>query len=291
MVAKENPAPILDRNIVSEYTRRTKIEYKVFNLESLKNFFTILNDINEKIINIEIKKVKEQNYDNENDLINIIKDSLKIDYRISKNNDHAISGLISPNFNIPEDFDDVSMIYISNFHRFNAQIGRRPYVFFEIFLDFRRPSLAINFLSLPSNPTSNESYIDFSGQVEEQVLAQHQRVIEFFGNKNTKLKFIHKRGVYDLFLWTLFYPMAFYLLYKMEKMFNISIENKSTILTIALYLYTIVIMANIGRMFFQYSRWLYPPMEFIANSEKRNIIHRSTFYIVIIGLFVAFFMI
>jgi hypothetical protein len=111
--------------------------------------------------------------------------------------------------------DDVTRIIISNTIVFNLdkQIIQ-PYKII-IDLDFSRTTL----LSLGSNPsheTYNPSKIEIWGFAETWVDGVYNKLLEFLKERRNRRFWLHRKNIYDVFLWFIVVPIIFWNIYKID---------------------------------------------------------------------------
>lgn len=209
----------------------------------------------------------------------------RVGYEITDTRKNTISGYGQISTDLPSFPRDISSLYISNTTLFRAATnGRMPRNAIDLFIDFSRPSMAINLINLPSNPTNNGSIVNVYGIDEDWVISTHQSLKEFFDVRKSKRGFIHRSGVYDLFVWGIYIPILLWVSYKVENNFPDIFEGKSTVYVAGMYIYSLVILLIFARVIFQYTRWLFPIVEYSTEQNTTPKIHRRFLFAILISV-------
>lgn len=140
----------------------------------------------------------------------------------------------------------------------HACIGFDPLCNITVFLDFSRPPL-FDFSQIPTFPTPNESTIVINSDNESWFTAIHTNLIQFFRQRKTNTDWLHRAGTYDVILIFVGIPIAIWLSSRVGA--NINIPHTNPFVQSAVYIYVFIIVLNIFRIMFSYSRWVFPKVE------------------------------
>lgn len=190
---------------------------------------------------------------------------------------------------IEEVFDSVSFpeqvksLYVSSDTIYRSKFNYFPRNRFEVFIDFSKPKV-LDFSFFPSDMTPNNSTFNIEGFDNTWVNGVSSEVDKFFIKHSSKLSGIHKNSIYDLIVWTLGIPMAFWTCYKISPHID---SYYSSFMKNALYVYVFFLSLFILRVLFHYFRWLYPKIQY-KSAKDSSMIHRSFFYVVTTGIIIAF---
>ena len=130
--------------------------------------------------------------------------------------------------------------------------------FINTFLDFSQPP-ALNFTTLPTLATPNKSQFDVQADNETWFLAAKSDLVEFFRDKKTSVNWIHQGGTYDALLFIFGLPFALWVSSLAGRL--TAIDTLPSVIKTATYIYIFVFALNAFRLFFSYTRWVFPKVE------------------------------
>lgn len=146
------------------------------------------------------------------------------------------------------------------------------------FLSFERPSLKLDFGTMPSNPTPNRSVINVEGTDEAWVVLTADKVRSFLSDRSVRRPFIHESGSYDYFLYFAYFPILLWIWSRFrDSPPMIWIESQSLLFSLVVSSYVFLLSLIIARIAFQYARWLFPPMEYLGGRRARWVVQRTVF--------------
>lgn len=184
-------------------------------------------------------------------------------------------GQYSRTFNPDEAFDknkipdDVVKIIIANTFLFNNQQGLiQPYKII-VELDFNKTTL-LDFASNPSYETYNSSKIEIWGLLESWVDGVHDKILNFFKERKNNRQWLHRKNIYDLFLWVLIVPIIFWNMVKIDYWLKSKVINLSSVITVFIYIYIFIVTLLIFNLLFKYLRHSFPPMELKSNLNTKG---------------------
>jgi len=251
-VAANEPIP------VPRYRRDLFPTNLVLSAEDLREFCELLTEANARAKEFEYSKLNLSDFDSSDQARQRVNELMPIEY------DYAAQ--------FP---DDLRTIFASNSTFADRAINSRPSNTVDAFLSFEKPSLKIDFQTLPSNPTENQSFIKVAGRDEDWVISTSQRIEEFFKKRKAMRPIIHGSGTYDYFAYLAFLPAAIWLFYKQGSSLGAWLSSQSIFLNVILGVYAIFMTFLLARFVFQYVRWLFPPMEYYKRSRLGAFIHRG----------------
>ena len=145
-------------------------------------------------------------------------------------------------------------------------IGIAPVSRIVLFLDFTAPPI-FDFSRLPTLPTPNESNFEIASDNEPLFAAARANLIDFFNERRTRVNWLHGGAVYDVGLYLVGIPFSLWAVYRASGVLS-KYPSLQTIIEAAIYVYVFFIGLNLFRLFFGYSRWVFPKIEL----EVRKII-------------------
>src|SRR5260370_5551947 len=149
-----------------------------------------------------------------------------------------------------------------------------------LLLDFSRPTL-LDFSKLPTLPTPNASSLMIFSSSEPWFTALNTRLMEVLNQRRTGLNWLHKPGVYDLFLIIAGLPLALWIDYRLSA-FPI-MQGLPVVVAGAFYVYAFILGLFIFRVLFSYSRWVFPKIE-LQSESSAPVRHRATWFAIIIAV-------
>ncbi len=152
----------------------------------------------------------------------------------------------------------------------------------EVFLDFSRPAI-FDFNLMPSQRTPNGTHYKVKGRDATWVNGLFHEMQSYLSRHRSPAPWMHEHSIYDIFLWLIGYPFAFWLCFKVSP-FLPEGSAETAFVRAALYVY-IFLMALVGlRALFHYSRWVFPIAEY-RHIRSRVLSHRTFLAALSLGLF------
>lgn len=256
----------------------------------LKILFETLEEINKQALRLELERVenlqktaaKPMSEEDFKKLREQIEGNYKVHVEIASQRDFISSE--SPSVFDDKNFpNNIIAIKFDNSFFYKAMFNKEPLSKFVVELDFRKPPL-VDFNSNPSLPTGNNSVIRIFGEDATWVEGAYSRINELLNAKKTKRTWFHRSNIYDLFLWLLIIPIAFWNLYKLEVRLHPLTNQVSGVFIVFFYIYLFLIILNISRFLFAYLRWLFPYIEFTKPPRTGYRLHRTVISLIAIGL-------
>jgi hypothetical protein len=176
-----------------------------------------------------------------------------------------LTGSIETVFGSPDFPDDVASVFFDTSIPLRTAHNFIPRNKCVLYLDFTRPEV-FNFTLLPSQETPNQSSVDVEGSDATWVRGVYHEVNSYISDHPSTLRILHRHTTYDLLVWTLGFPLAFWLCFRLSP--YVSKATASPFLSAALYLYLFLISLSGFRILFHYARWIWPLVEFRGPKNK-----------------------
>jgi hypothetical protein len=239
-----------------EIVKEQNEESKRYQLEYIDEFHSKLPDAHPQE---EIDKVKKAVIDKYQVGVEIF--STKGQYYRTFNPDEA--------FDKTKISDDVTRIILSNTILFNLDKQLiQPYKI-VVDLDFGRATL-IDLVANPSHETYNPSKVEIWGLSEIWAEGVNNKILKFIKERENKRYWLHRKNIYDVFVWFIVVPILFWNLYKLDSWLQQKFKYLSSVLTVFGYIYTFLFGLILFNLFFKYLRRSFPPMELTSNIHSKG---------------------
>lgn len=136
-------------------------------------------------------------------------------------------------------------------------------------LDFGRTTL-IDLVTNPSHETYNPSKVEIWGLSEIWVEGVYNKLLKFLKERENKRYWLHRKNIYDLFVWFIVVPILFWNLYKLDSWLQQKLEDLSSVLMVFVFIYTFLLGLILFNLFFKYLRRSFPPMELTSNIHSKG---------------------
>lgn len=176
-------------------------------------------------------------------------------------------------------------LYVASDNTLRAVHNYYPRNSFRLFLNFERPSV-LDFRLLPSLDTPNGSNFEIEGYDATWVNGVFSEITKFFKEKPAKLPIIHRHSIYDVLLYPLGMPFAFWVCQKANPAVE-AISPGSSFFQNALFVYLFAASLILFRVLFHYLRWVAPIAEYRSASSKVGA-HRALLAALSFGIFGSF---
>lgn len=282
-LAEDEPSAVPD---IPQFQRNIFPQNLVLSASDLREFAQIISELNDKAIKLECDHTLNDDFESEDDKVTKIKIAMPVEYNFVAQNENSVRGVGLPDTADRSFPDNLKTFFISNTSYAHNYLNGKPRNSVDAFLCFEKPSLKIDLLTLPSNPTENRSVINVYGREEDWVIYASEKIKEFFKSKSTVRPIIHGSGTYDYFVYLAFLPILMLIMINSDESTVILwLESKSVFVNVVIALYALLASLLFARFIFQYVRWLFPPMEYYKNSRFWAFSHR----IIFAGIFAAVF--
>jgi hypothetical protein len=173
---------------------------------------------------------------------------------------------------------DSAFLYRS---RFNNLVPNNS---FTVILDLFRP----NVLDLSTPPTQNASVANIWGLDATWANALHDELVAFFRQGRTKRGWLHLLRTYDVLVFLVGFPLSFDIVYHLDRLIK-HVAPLPEALSVALYVYAVLLVLFLFRILFNYARWVLPKLEIDAPRQHARAAHRvaiSTLSLIILSALV-----
>lgn len=255
--------------------------------DELKNLLDRLQLRADSSCDIEVRKI-EAGTMNEQEKINAVANLrtcaiMKITVRGKSGEDFF--GTIEDIFSSPVFPEHVTEVIVNSELLYKSNFKHYIDNSFTLYLNFKKHKV-FDFSFQPSESTPNPSEFNVEGFDNTWVTGVFNEVVNKLAEKPGKFPFIHKGGVYDLFVWLIGLPFAFGLCYKITPLANQIFKTHSFLQNI-LYTYCFFFSLIFFRIFFHYVRWVYPMIEYREKNDK-SIKHQVVIGILGLGILTNF---
>lgn len=279
-----------------EYTYKSSYRFQgiqpcTLTLDYFKKFYEILKTATFEGADIEIAKIKKTPGQTDEDFNNFkryAKTLFKVTIQIYGSKGDYIfteSPTIFSESTLP---DTVTKVVFDNTQRFKAVLQQRePINKYRVEFDFSKQNV-FDLSTMPSEPTPNKSFINIQGENDTWVSGTYNKIIEFLKERGNKRGLVHKRNIYDLFLFFFIIPLNLRLLYNINRSLPPHFAELSAFFKVACYLYFFLSILLIYRLVFNYTRWIFPYTDLIVSPRKGAIVHRMILGALFLGILTIF---
>jgi hypothetical protein len=188
-------------------------------------------------------------------------------------------------FDSPNLPNAVTSVYLTNITAYRGVAGTPPINNFELTLDFSKPPLLDSDNPI-SSPTPNFSNLVVQGDRPGWVPSILDAVNGVLDAKRTQRNWLHRGFVYDLGLTVIGVPFGLYICWKLSGLINNFFGMNSFLSSVA-YLYVMVTVIWLYRLFFGYTKWAFPTVELSEQHSSVNK-HRAFWAAILVGLGINF---
>jgi hypothetical protein len=181
-----------------------------------------------------------------------------------------LTGNIETVFSSPNFPEEVASVFFDTSTPLRTAHNWNPRNKCVVFIDFTRPQV-FNFSLMPSQETPNASNILVQGSDATWTYGIYHEFENFVSEHPSTLRMLHRHTTYDILIWILGLPLAFWLCFRMAPL--VSKATASPFLSAALYVYLFMACLISFRIFFHYARWIWPLVEF-RGSRNNAIRHK-----------------
>jgi len=173
---------------------------------------------------------------------------------------------------------DSAFLYRS---RFNNLV---PNNFFNVAIDLART----NVLDMNATPVQNTSTANTLGLDATWANGVHEEVVAFFRQRRSRRGWLHLVRSYDLLVILIGFPLSFDIVYHLDRLIRRAVVLPEA-LSVALYVYAVLLVLMMFRVLFNYARWAFPKLEIEAPRQHVAVGHRfaiSTLAVMVLGALV-----
>jgi len=264
-------------------SRFSKIDSCALTIEDFKSLFKLLNDKVNEACKLEVDEPKTfENVPEEK--VEKLKERIKQDFKLGVfvigTKGEILTGDDDSIFDDENFPNNISTITFDSSCYFKFMTGREPMNKLIVQLDFKKQNI-FDFSNPITTPMRNESSITVGGMNDTWVNGVYKIIIDFFKVKKKNRNWLHKEYIYYLFLYLLLWPATFWCIYRVSSLLQGKIN---IILLIAICLYVFILLFYILRILFNYTRWIFPLVEFTTKSGTKMNKHRAVLLIIFLGI-------
>lgn len=256
----------------------------------MHKFCNLLQERSNAAGEIEVQKFNRADQTDEQYQKNLktLRESFELRITVNGINGEELYGPIGEIFSSANFPDNVKSLYLNSEHILKSAHNYYPLNSFEVFLDFSKPAI-FDFSLMPNQGTPNEANYQVQGYDATLVNGVFNEITNFIKQRSSTLSTMHNHSIYDLLLWIIGFPIAFWVCFKLSfKIEKVGIDTNTFFMS-AVYVYCFVASLFVFRILFHYLRWVCPLVEY--RSKGSNIIaHRvvlATLLLGILGTFLA----
>jgi hypothetical protein len=145
------------------YRRDIKVNAASLGKEDLKRLFSIVQAQLDKAVDIQIANTDPNLFNDFDAVKQEIRRVFVVYYSINKKMGDAVSGYGIPDFDSGAFPEQIETLFLSTKSTFEIHANFAPRNTIELFIDFKRTRLSIDFISMPSNPTVNGTVVNIAG--------------------------------------------------------------------------------------------------------------------------------
>lgn len=234
-----------------------------FSKEDLKTLCEILQESSHEAAKEEISHYAPLDKSDEQIILDklLLQSGFELKVTVQGIDDQRVFGTISDVFNSPRFPVKVKSLFIDSAQFLRDLHNWLPRNHFQLLLDFTKPELSNLSLS-PSISTPNESYIFATGLNSDWVNGVFHKVTDFIEERKTRRRFLHWHSVYDLLLFLVGIPFAFWMAYKLSGIIDSVFGDFSVFVQNGAYVLLFFFMLHVFKLLFHYARWIFPIVEY-----------------------------
>jgi len=269
-------------------TRISKIDSCSLEKEDFKSLFILLKKKVKEALEYELSEsqfIKQSPKEKREEIKENIKNLLKLSVHVFGTKGEFLSTTDEVKIFDDDAFPNkINQIIFDSSYYYKQGTSQEPMNKLIIQFDFKKQNI-LYFSNPITDPVQNESSITVAGSKDTWVNGVHTEILSFLKEKKKNRNWLHKKHIYDLFLYLFFYPIVFWCIYRVSSLLN---EKVNIIFLIAICLYIFTFLLFILRILFNYTRWIFPLLEFIPKSATKMRRHRNVLTFLLIGIIGAF---
>ena len=196
----------------------------------------------------------------------LLRSSFELKVTVRGADDETVYGTIPSVFNSPRFPDKVKSLYIDSELDLRNLYNWLPRNRFELLLDFTKPEF-FNLSLSASISTPNASNILVNGLNSDWVSGVYRKVTDFMKERKTRRRFLHRHSVYDLLLFLVGIPFAFWMAYKSSGVIDSVFGDFSVFVQNSAYVFLFFLMLHVFKLLFHYARWVFPIVEYRGSKD------------------------
>jgi hypothetical protein len=268
-------------------TKSNKIRSCAINIEDLKILYSLLEAKVREAKDYELAEsqlIKQSANDKKEELKQFIENLYKLSIHVFGERGEYLVGDEASIFDDRSFPNRVSQIIFDSAYYYKSATNLEPLNKLIVQFDFKKQML-FDFTNPLTAPALNLSSITISGISNTWVGGVYEEANKFLKEKEKKRNWLHKKHIYDVFLYFYFYPTAFWTIYRVSGLLKPKI---STFILIGICFYVFMILLLLMRIIFNYIRWIFPLIEFVPKYKSKMARHRAALFIILAGIISAF---
>jgi len=248
--------------------RATKVPCCAIELSHMQRLFDFISDFNENAVKRQIDAQVQNTNESDDDFEKrkeLIKQYLIVTVQVLSSKGDVRFGFDKSIFVESTLPDTVEKVIIDNYSLYQSTFNLMPTNTIKIEFDFSKPKL-FDFTTSPSYATANQSSLSMQGE-GDNVVGTFEQIMSSLEDRTSKWAWLHKANTYDLILWFFIAPIMFWNLYKLEPAIG-RVLTSSAVFNGAVYVYLLIAMLWVYRIFFNAFRWLFPYLELRMPTKK-----------------------
>jgi len=195
-----------------------------------------------------------------------IRDAFRLNITIRGDEGKELFGSVSDVFESANFPKNVEAVHVSSDFRAKNIYDFTPGNSFELLLDFSKTD-PLNLTTQPSNPTPNVSEIEVRGRDTTWANGVFNEAMNFISQRPSSIKLIHRRSIYDVLVWGIGFPFAFWVAYRLSGSVDRLFGDFPSLVSNGVYLYITLLVVMLFRSLFMYARWVWPSVELKGNGS------------------------
>lgn len=216
---------------------------------------------------------------------NLLRDSFTLKFTIMGSDGRELFGTIREVFESPNYPEEVTSLFVASDNTLRAVHNYYPRNAFRLFLYFARPAV-FDFRILPGLDTPNASNLEVEGYDPTWANGVFREIDAFLESKPSKFSIVHRHTIYDLVLYPIGIPIAFWVCHKASSIVQ-GLVTESGFLQNSLYVYMFAASLILFRILFHYVRWVFPVVEYRAPTSH-PLLHRTVLATLLLTVFGSF---
>jgi hypothetical protein len=212
-----------------------------------------------------------------------LRDALQLVIRLQTGNEW-INGTTEELLDDEQLPDSIVRIEFDSAFLYRSHLNNVPNNWFVVVIDLLRNSL----LDLNTTPTQNSSAVNIWGLDATWANAVYDELAGFFRHRRSKRWWLHSTHSYDALVILIGFPLSFDVVYYLDHLIR-RVAILPEALSVALYVYAVLLVLLLFRTLFNYARWAFPKLELDAPRQHVGTAHRvaiSTVALMVVGVLV-----
>lgn len=212
-----------------------------------------------------------------------IQKHMQISIIITATDGSSLSGTGENIFETPSFPENIRSVLIDSKFLYSAMHNVNPQNYFILSMEFDRTPI-FDLSDLTRNPNPNPSYLELSGSDKNWVSGVKDDLISFLKERGSGRNCLYGEYIGYILAYFLIFPLAVWGLFRFHRIFESYYETLPLIPVLALNVYIFLVFVFLLRTLFNYSRWLFPSIEYTGPTKHKNIRHRFILGAIILSI-------